>query len=196
VHGRIAARLDGTGEQFSPGDALGPDVPTVVVRYRMRLSTMKHTSRLPQLHYRKTVSTLFLESHSPVPLQYPLRLNLPAASLAASCVHLSCERHAAFFGLALPFLGLMPPQRAPSAFSDFLVMDACDPALRQMQLDARKSASPVALVARLKAIARVNVSDQLRTVDLPTLYMRATEDRSYHAVLVSTFTTCTSRTCS
>ena len=46
-----------------------------------------------------------------------------------------------------------------------------------MQLEARRSVSPATLVARLRAIARVDVSDDLRAITLPTLYMRATEDR-------------------
>jgi pimeloyl-ACP methyl ester carboxylesterase len=50
------------------------------------------------------------------------------------------------------------------------------PALRQMQLDARSRVSPAAWMARLKAIARVNVSAELEALDVPTLYLRATED--------------------
>ena len=51
------------------------------------------------------------------------------------------------------------------------------PALRQMQMDAQRCLSPATLVARLKAIAQVDVTDQPRSVALPVLYMRATEDR-------------------
>jgi len=51
------------------------------------------------------------------------------------------------------------------------------PALRQLQLDARRSVSSSTLLARLKAIARVNVRDALKDLKLPTLYLRATEDR-------------------
>jgi pimeloyl-ACP methyl ester carboxylesterase len=51
------------------------------------------------------------------------------------------------------------------------------PALRQLQLDARRSVSLSTLLARLKAVARVNVRDALKDVKLPTLYLRATEDR-------------------
>jgi pimeloyl-ACP methyl ester carboxylesterase len=62
--------------------------------------------------------------------------------------------------------------------SDYLVIGRfATPALRQMQLDAQRSLSPGTLVARLKAIAQVDVTDQLRSVALPILYMRATEDR-------------------
>jgi pimeloyl-ACP methyl ester carboxylesterase len=75
-------------------------------------------------------------------------------------------------------MGLVPLQQVPSAISDFLVMGRfATPALRQLQLDARRSVSPSTLLARLKAIARVNIGDTLKDVRLPTLYLRAAEDR-------------------
>jgi pimeloyl-ACP methyl ester carboxylesterase len=73
---------------------------------------------------------------------------------------------------------LRPLQVFPSAISDFLVMGRfATPALRKLQLDARRSVSSSTLLARLKAVARVNVCDALRDLKLPTLYLRATEDR-------------------
>jgi pimeloyl-ACP methyl ester carboxylesterase len=75
-------------------------------------------------------------------------------------------------------MGLFPPTQLPSAISDFLVMGRfATSALRQLQVDARRSVSPSTLLARLKAIVRVDVRDALKDIKLPTLYLRGTEDR-------------------
>jgi pimeloyl-ACP methyl ester carboxylesterase len=171
--------LDGTGEQFSPlVDALGPDVPTVVVRYPDAPLDYEAHQQIAAAALPQDRQYIVLGESFSGPIAISLAAQSPRGLLGCILCASFVRTPRRLLGLALPFLGLMPPQRVPSAFSDFLVMGRfATPALRQMQLDARKSASPVALVARLKAIARVNVSDQLRAVDLPTLYMRATEDR-------------------
>ena len=171
--------LDGSGEQFAPLiEALGADLPTVVVRYPdVPLDYEGHQRIAASLLPQDRRYIILGESFSgPI-----------AIALAAQSPHglLGCILCASFvrtprrvLRLALPLLGLLPPQRVPSAFSDYLGMGRfATPALRQLQLDARSSVSPGALVARLKAIARVDASDQLRAVTLPTLYLRATEDR-------------------
>lgn len=171
--------LDGTGDQFAPlVAALAPEVPTVVVRY-------PDAPLDYEAHQQIAASALPLDRRYIVlgeSFSGPIAISLAAQSPRGL---LGCILCASFvrtprriLTLALPFLGLMSPQRVPSAFSDFLVMGRfATPALRQMQLDARRSVSPAALVARLNAIARLDVSDKLRAVALPTLYMRATEDR-------------------
>jgi pimeloyl-ACP methyl ester carboxylesterase len=171
--------LDGTGDQFAPLiDALGPEIPTVVVRYPdAPLDYETHqsiaASALPQNgHY-----VILGESFSG-PIAISLAAEAPSGLLGCILCASFVRTPRRLLGLAVPFLGLMPPQRVPSALADFLVMGRfATPALRRMQLDARRSVSPATLVARLKAIAHVNVSAKLRSMDLPILYMRATEDR-------------------
>jgi pimeloyl-ACP methyl ester carboxylesterase len=171
--------LDGTGDQFAPlVEALGPDIHTVVVRYPdAPLDYEAHqriaASALPQ----KGPYIILGESFSG-PIAISIAAHLPRGLLGCILCASFIKTPRRLLGLAAPLLGLMPPQRVPSAFSDFLVMGRfATPTLRRMQLDARRNVSSTAMVARLKAIARVNVSDQLRAIDLPTLYMRATEDR-------------------
>jgi pimeloyl-[acyl-carrier protein] methyl ester esterase len=171
--------LDGTGAQFAPLiEALGPDVPTVVVRYP--------DSPLDYAAHRRIAASALPQDRQFIVLgesfSGPVAISLAAQSPSGL---LGCILCASFvktprrlLKLALPFLGLLPPQRVPSAFSDFLVIGRfATAALRQMQLDARRSVSSAAMVARLKEIARVNVSDELQALELPTLYLRATEDR-------------------
>lgn len=171
--------LDGTGEQFAPlVEKLAPDFPTVVVRYPdAPLDYAGHeqvaAAALPQ----DRPYVILGESFSgPIAISLAVRSpqGLTGFILCASFVR-SPRR---LLALAAPVLGLMPPQRVPSTLSDYLVMGRfATPSLRQMQLIARESVSPATMVARLRAIARVDVSGKLHSVNLPTLYIRATEDR-------------------
>jgi pimeloyl-ACP methyl ester carboxylesterase len=171
--------LDGTGEQFGPlVQALGPQVPTVVVRYPdARLDYESHqriaASFLPQ----DRPYIILAESFSG-PIAVSLAAQSPRSLLGCILCASFVVSPSRLLGLALPFLGFIPPQQVPSALSDFLVMGRfATPARRQMQRAARSSVSPATMVARLKAVARVDVSAQLKAISLPTLYLRATEDR-------------------
>jgi len=171
--------LDGTGEQFAPlVDALGPNVSTQVVRYPdTPMDYEAHRQLVSSILPRDQPYVILGESFSG-----PIAISLAAKSprgllgciLCASFVRTPREA----LRLAVPFLGAISHQRLPSALSDYLVIGRfATPALQQMQRDAQRSVSPATLVARLRAIACVNVSDQLRSIALPMLYMRATEDR-------------------
>ena len=171
--------LDGTGEQFAPlVDALSPDVPTVVVRYPNAPLNHDALQQIAASSLPRDGKYIVLGESFSGPVAMSLAAQSPRGLLGCILCASFVRTPRRILRLALPFLGLMPPQRVPSAFSDFLVIGRFStPALCQMQLEARRSVSPETLVARLKAIARVDVSDKLRAIALPTLYMRATEDR-------------------
>jgi pimeloyl-ACP methyl ester carboxylesterase len=171
--------LDGTGEQFAPlVAALGPNVPTVVVRYPDAPLDYKAHQRLASSALPRDRSYVLLGESFSGPIAVSLAAQSPRGLLGCILCASFVRTPRRALGLALPFLGLLPHYRAPSALSDYLVIGRfATPALRQMQLDAQRSLSPATLVARLKAIAQVDVTDQLRSVLLPMLYMRATEDR-------------------
>ena len=171
--------LDGTGEQFGPLiDALGPDIPTVVVRYPdTPLDYGAHLQIAASSLPRDRPYIVLGESFSG-PIAISLAAQSPAGLLGCILCASFVRTPRRILGFALPFVGFVPPPRVPSAVSDYLVIGRfATPALRQMQRDAQRSVSPATLVARLRAIARVDVSDQLRAVARPILYMRATEDR-------------------
>ena len=89
--------LDGTGEQFGPlVDALRPDVPTVVVRYPNAPLGYDALQQIAASALPRDGTYIVLGNHSRGQLPYHLRLNLRADFLAASCVHRSCGRRAAF----------------------------------------------------------------------------------------------------
>lgn len=171
--------LDGSGSQFAPLiEALGSDVSILIVRYPdSPLDYEAHERIAASVLPRDGRYIILAESFSG-----PVAVSLAAQSPRGLAGCILCASFVKsprrLLRLAVPFLSLLPPQRVPSALSDFLVMGRfATPALRQMQLDARRSVSSATMVARLRAIARVNVSAKLRALDLPTLYLRATEDR-------------------
>jgi pimeloyl-[acyl-carrier protein] methyl ester esterase len=171
--------LDGTGEQFAPLiDALRPDVSTVVVRYPDAPLDYDALQQIAASALPRDSKYIVLGESFSGPVAISLAAQSPRGLLGCILCASFVRRPRRILGLALPFLGLVPPQRVPSTLSDFLVIGRFStPALSQMQLDARRSLSPATLVARLRAVARVDVSDELRAISLPTLYMRATEDR-------------------
>jgi len=171
--------LDGLGSQFAPlVEALSPDVPTVVVPYPDVPMDYEAHQRVAASALPRDRDYVILGESFSGPVAVSLAAESPRGLLGCIlCASFLRSPHR-LLALVAPFLGLLPPQRVPSRFSDFLVMGRfATPSLRQMQLDARRNVSAATLVARLKAVAHVNVSDTLRGLTLPTLYLRASEDR-------------------
>src|SRR6266705_1230636 len=77
-----------------------------------------------------------------------------------------------------PFLVLLPPQNIPEALAvPFLMGRFATPELRRARAEALKHVSPETLVARLREMASVDVTDEAQKIRVPALYLRATEDR-------------------
>jgi pimeloyl-[acyl-carrier protein] methyl ester esterase len=171
--------LDGTGDQFAPLiDALGSEVPTLTVRYPNAPLDYEALQKIVEKALPRDRSYVILGESFSGPIALALAAQAPRGLLGCILCASFVVNPRRLLRLALPFMGLVPLQQFPSAISDFLVMGRfATPALRQLQLDARRSVSPATLLARLKAITRVNVGDALKDVQLPTLYLRATEDR-------------------
>lgn len=171
--------LDGTGEQFAPlVQALGPDMPTVVARY---------PNAPADYEAHRLVASTFLPSDRPYVIlgesfSGPIAISLASGHPPGLIGCILCASFlispSPFLRLALPVLRLTPPLRVPSSIADFLVIGRfATPDMRRMQSDARRAISPETMVARLKAVALVDVSEAFHALNLPTLYLRATEDR-------------------
>jgi pimeloyl-ACP methyl ester carboxylesterase len=171
--------LDGTGDQFAPLiDALGSEVPTLTVRYPNAPLDYEALQKIVATELPRDRSYVILGESFSGPIALSLAAEGPRGLLGCMLCASFIVNPRLLLRLALPFMDLVPLQQVPSRISDFLVMGRfATPALRQLQLDARRSVSLSTLLARLKAVARVNVRDALKDVKLPTLYLRATEDR-------------------
>jgi pimeloyl-[acyl-carrier protein] methyl ester esterase len=171
--------LDGTGEQFAPLlQALGSDVSTVVARYPESPADYESHRRVASTFLPRDRPYVILGESFSGPIAISLASNYPPGLIGCILCASFLVSPSPFLRLALPLLSLMPPQRVPSSIADFLVLGRfATPALRRMQSDARRGISPDTMAARLKAVALVDVSEAFHALNLPTLYLRATEDR-------------------
>jgi pimeloyl-[acyl-carrier protein] methyl ester esterase len=171
--------LDGTGDQFAPLiEALGSEVPTLTVRYPNTPLDYEALQKIVATALPRDRSYVILGESFSGPIAVSLAAEAPRGLLGCILCASFIVNPRRILRLAVPFMSLVPLRQVPSAISDFLVMGRfATPALRQLQLDARRSVAPSTLLARLKAVARVNAVDALKDLKLPTLYMRATEDR-------------------
>ncbi|HTA51452.1 MAG TPA: alpha/beta hydrolase [Candidatus Acidoferrum sp.] len=93
------------------------------------------------------------------------------------CVTFACSPHP-LLPLTTAILKPFPPVRLPSFIQHRNLFGRYDsPRLRAKLRGVRAVVSQKTLKARLEAIASVDVSEQLRRVTVPTLDLRATDDR-------------------
>jgi pimeloyl-[acyl-carrier protein] methyl ester esterase len=171
--------LDGTGDQFAPLiHALGTEVPTQIVRYPDAPLGYESLQQMVAAALPCGRPYVLLGESFSGPIAVSVAAQAPRGLLGCILCASFIVNPRRMLRLALPFAGLLPPQQFPSAIADFLVMGRfATPELRQMQRDARRRVSSATLLARLQAIARVDVGDALKGTRLPTLYLRATQDR-------------------
>ncbi len=171
--------MDGTGELFAPlVRALDPSVPTVVVRY----------PDVPGNYAaHEIVALTALSSAQPYVLLGESFSGPVAVSIAAArpehCVGvILCASFLTSPNPLLrplrPILSWWPPQKVPSFAAEAMLMGRfATPALREAHRQALAQASSATLVARLDAIATVDVRAALEAVQVPVLYLQASEDR-------------------
>jgi pimeloyl-[acyl-carrier protein] methyl ester esterase len=171
--------MDGTGELFAPLlRALDPAIETVVVRYPDTAgSYATHEEVVRALLPAGRPYVLLGESFSG-----PVAISLASAG-ASGCVGvILCVSFVTSPNPLLkplrPLLSWWPPQRVPSFVAEPMLMGRfATAALRESHRRVLATVSPAALVARLQAIATVDVRAALQALEVPVLYLRATEDR-------------------
>ena len=96
--------------------------------------------------------------------------------LVLSTTFLSCPRP--YLGQLRLLLKVLPPIRVPAApFVPLLLNGRSTPETRQLLRTVLQSASPKAMLARLNDVATVDVAAAARSIQVPTLYLRASADR-------------------
>ena len=171
--------MDGTGELFAPlVRALDSSIPTRVVRY---------PDAPGDYAAHEVAARAVLPSGQPYVLLGESFSGPVAVSIAAArpehCVGvILCASFLTSPNPLLrplrPILSWWPPQKVPSFAAEAMLMGRhVTPALREAHCQALAQASPATLVARLDAIATVDVRAALESVQVPVLYLRASEDR-------------------
>ncbi len=181
--------MDGTGDLFVPlAEALSPDVPTVLVRYPdVPLDYSAH-ERIAADSLPKTGSYVVLGESFSGPIAISIAARAPPGMLGCILCVSFARSPRRLLRLLIPLLRMLPPQQVPGAITSYFLMGRFKTTeLRLLQAETLRKVSPATLVARLKSIATVDVSDTLRRLSMPTLYLRATEDRLVPRSAAATF---------
>lgn len=96
--------------------------------------------------------------------------------LVLSTTFLNCPRP--YLGQLRLLLKLLPPIRVPTApFVPLLLNGRATTEAKELLRVVLRQASPKAMLARLSDVATVNVASEAESIDVPTLYLRASADR-------------------
>jgi pimeloyl-ACP methyl ester carboxylesterase len=172
--------MDGTGMLFAPFiAALGDGLRVVVVRYPTHgaLGYAECEAIARQALPKKGAFIILGESFSG-PIAAALAASRPKGLvglvLCATFVRNPYPLFNAFAGLT----PLLPVKAAPlAAMRHFLLGRFATPALLTTLQAALAQLSATALQARVRAVMTVDAGAELQAVDVPILYLRATQDR-------------------
>lgn len=172
--------MDGTGTLFEAFVAtLGSEFNVKVVSY-----PTTEPLGYPEL---ESIARTALPSEGPFVILGESFSGPIAVSLAASCspqlkgLVLCCtfvRNPRPVFSVLKPFIGVLPITFAPMHVLVHLLLGrSSTAALRTSLTQALAQVSPSALRARLRAVLSVDVSAKLAEVNVPVLYLRASQDR-------------------
>lgn len=182
--------MDGTGELFGPLLASLPqELETTVVRYPDRRMSYDDHEAFTRRELPKDAPFVILgESFSgPVAVSIAAsgKSNLRGLILCAS--FLTCPNP--LLRALRPLTRFASPKLVPGFIAQHSLLGRFStPELRDAHARALGHVSSPTLAARLRAMADVDVREALRGCDLPSLYLRATEDRVVAARFGDEFT--------
>jgi pimeloyl-ACP methyl ester carboxylesterase len=171
--------MDGTGELFAPLlEVLPPAIAVTVIRYPdRRLSYAEHEAIVRRELPRDEPFVILGESFSgPVAVSIAAsgKSNLRGLILCAS--FLTCPN--ILLRALRPLTRFASPKLLPGFIAHHSLLGRfATPELQDAHARALGHVTTPTLTARLRAMADVDVREALRGCDLPSLYLRATEDR-------------------
>jgi pimeloyl-ACP methyl ester carboxylesterase len=172
--------LDGTGDLFAPlVDALGPNVPTQIVRY-----PLSHASDYATC---EAIARGALPTDRPYVVLGESFSGPIAVSIAATappglrglilCSTFVCNPQP-YLRPFRPLLSILPVHSAPSWISRFLILGKfATPALRKLHQQTLARLPPTTVRERLRAILECDVTVALANVHVPVLCLTAQHDR-------------------
>jgi pimeloyl-ACP methyl ester carboxylesterase len=171
--------MDGTGELFAPlVRELGAYVPTRIVRYPDRpMDYAAHEECARALLPTDRPFVILGESFSG-PIAVSIAASAPRGMLGYVLSASFIRAPGPNLKRLRPFYKYLVPQRMPLAMASSLLLGRyATPALRAELANSLSMMSVESMVARLQAIADVDVRDVARRIRMPGLYLRASEDR-------------------
>jgi pimeloyl-ACP methyl ester carboxylesterase len=172
--------MDGTGTLFSGFcRALDPLIRTVVVSYPPDQGT-GYAGLEPfvrSLLPRNGPFVLLAESFSG-PIAISIAASRPAGLCGLILVASFARNPRPLLAPLRPLVGLLPIRRVPIGLLAWPTLGRCStPALRAQLRDALSRVPCEVIRSRLRAVLDINVSELLAQVEVPVLYLRASEDR-------------------
>lgn len=169
--------MDGTGELFEPL-LRALRLPAQVIRYPSSAALNYReleTLVLAELPTDEPYVLLGESFSGPIAISIAARRPSHLRGLALCCTFAKNPRPA--FGSLRGLVSLLPGRPPLPLLEYFLSGRFSTPALRDALARALAQVSTSALRARMKEVMGVNVIDSLRSVAVPVLYLRASEDR-------------------
>lgn len=172
--------MDGTGHLFNPFlDALPPSLPTTVVRYPKAAATYEAVTACAAQALPNDAPFVLLGESFSGPVAVELASTRPPGLRGVILCATFIRSPSRWLSRLAPFLGLLPPLSPPRWLLRHLLCHG--PGADQHTLALLESAvnqiPPKILLQRLKAVAAVDVSEHLRALPCPALYLRARHDR-------------------
>lgn len=171
--------MDGTGELFAPLlPCLEPEVDCIVVRYPDRPGTYAQHEAVARRELPRNRPFVILGESFSGPVAVSIAASAPpdlrGIILCASFV--TCPHR--LLSLLRPLTPLASPKLVPNFMARHSLLGRfATPELRAAHARALSHVSSPALTARLRAMADVDVREQLAGLSIPVLYLRAGADR-------------------
>jgi pimeloyl-ACP methyl ester carboxylesterase len=172
--------LDGTGLLFKDFVAsLGSDIEVIVATYppdiALDYSELESVARAFMPHDRPYF--VLAESFSG-PLAISIAASSPPGLLGLILCCSFVRNPLPLLGILRPALDVVPVAALPMAVLSFLVLGRfATPLLREELAKSLALVAPAVLRARVRAVLSANVSLSLSRINVPLLYLRASEDR-------------------
>ena len=172
--------MDGTGDLFRPLlHVLPAGLEPLVVSYPtdQRLTYAKLTNLVRSMLPDNETFLLLGESFSG-PIAIRIASERPAGLKALYlCCTFSTNPHPQFRRLR-PLLNVFPIKRIPSFVSEFILLGAESTHERRDEFEAAlEPVDPAVIRLRAREALSIDVTDRLNSVEVPTVYLRATDDR-------------------
>ena len=171
--------MDGTGELFAPLlAALPPEISATVVAYPDRPATYAEHVRVARAELPGDRPYMLLGESFSGPVAISLAATAPAGliGLILCASFLTCPSR--LLRMFRPLTAFASPKLVPGFVAHHSLLGRfATPALKRAHAQALRHVASPTLTARLRAMADVDVRDEMRKTGVPSLYIRATADR-------------------
>jgi pimeloyl-ACP methyl ester carboxylesterase len=174
--------MDGTGELFAPLLAHLPlEMRATVIGYPDRPASYEEHVSFAQRELPRNEPFVLLGESFSGPVAVAIGAAAPPAlrGIVLCASFLTCPHPA--LKLLRPFTPIASPKLLPGFVAQRTLLGRfATPALRSALSRALDHVSSPTLTARLRAMADVDVRNEMRLVRVPTIYLQATEDHLVH----------------